>query len=103
MPPPHLLIGAVLVTWLIEWAVTAAFTRRLTASDAFSLLLINALTNPLANAAYNLAHTPFLVVEATVLAVEILLFRLLISPRWSMAATLALVANSASALLSLLC
>ena len=103
MPPPHLLIGAVLVTWLVEWAVTAAFTRRRTASDGYALLLINALTNPLANAAYNLAHTPFLVVEATVLAVEILLFRLLISPRWSTAATLALVANSASALLSLLC
>ena len=103
MPPPHLLIGAVLVTWLVEWAVTAAVARRLTASDAFSLLLINALTNPLANAAYNLAHTPFLVVEAAVLAAEILLFRLLISPQWSTAATLALVANSASALLSLLC
>ena len=102
MPPPHLLVGAVLVTWLVEWAVTAAVARRLTASDAFSLLLINALTNPLANAAYNLAHTPFVAVEVVVLAAEIPLFRLLISPRWSTAVTLALLANSASAFLSLL-
>ena len=102
MPPPHLLIGAVLVTWLVEWVIAAAFMRRLTATDGFALLLVNALTNPLANAAYNVAHTPFLVVEAAVLAVEILLFRLLISPRWSTAATLALLANSASALLSFL-
>jgi hypothetical protein len=102
MPPPHLLIGAILVTWLVEWAIAAAFMRRLTATDGVALLLINALTNPLANAAYNLAHMPFFAVEVVVLAAEIPLFRLLISPRWSTAATLALMANSASALLSVL-
>jgi hypothetical protein len=102
MPPSHLIIGAVLVTWLLEWVIAAAFMRRLTATDGLALLLINALTNPLANAAYNLAHTPFLAVEVVVLAAEIPLFRLLICPRWSTAVTLALLANSASALLSLL-
>jgi hypothetical protein len=102
MPAPGLLLGAVLITWLVEWAVWMALARRCVWREGIALLLVNAVTNPLANAAYNLAHVPALAVECVVIVVEIPLFRLLVARRSTQAAALSLVGNGASGLLSIL-
>ena len=99
MPAPAVLLLAVAVTWLVEWAACVALTQVL-GGDGLALLLVNALTNPLANAAYNLGHVPFALVESAVILAEIPLLRLLVVRRWAQAAALSVVGNGLSALLS---
>jgi hypothetical protein len=101
MPPTDLLLAAVVLTWLVEWVVVGAVLRRVVVSDGLGLLLINAATNPLANAAYNLGSMHPFAVEVVVILLEIPLFRFFITPRWSVAAPLAVAANIVSALASL--
>lgn len=102
MPPTERLLAAVVLTWIVEWAVVAIALRRVSMADGFGLLLVNAATNPLANAAYNLGRMPPLLVEACVVFVEIPLYYMCIIRRWNVATALALVGNLASALLSVL-
>jgi hypothetical protein len=100
MPTPALLLSAVVVTWLVEWVVCTASTRRFSRGDGFALLLVNALTNPLANAAFSLGQVPFVLVEFAVVLTEVALLRLLVVRRWTQAAMLSILANGGSALLS---
>jgi hypothetical protein len=91
------LLLALVITWLVEWGVMACLTRRLTWSDGFSMFLINAFTNPLANAAYQWGDVSFWWVEFVVIVVEIPLLRGLIVPRWKQAIALSIVANGITA------
>ena len=102
MPPAVAVLGAVAITWLVEWAVASALLRRCQWHDGVAFLLVNAVTNPLANAAYNLGHAPFALVECAVIAAEVPLLRLLVVRKWGQAATLSLAGNGATALLSAL-
>lgn len=97
MPGPVPLLSSLILTWLIEWAVCAVVLQRINGRDGLAVLAINAVTQPLANAAFNLAYAPWLLVEVIVTAVEIPALRLLIVDRWGQAAFLSLAANTASA------
>lgn len=102
MPSTSTLLIAVLVTWVVEWSVCSSLLRRFSWDDGQSLLLINAFTNPLANAAFNLGEVPFLVVEAAVVLAEIPLLRLLVAKDWRTAFVVSVAVNSLSASLSFL-
>jgi hypothetical protein len=102
VPTSAQLIFALLVTWLIEWSVVSLFNRRVEAAVGFGLLLMNAVTNPLANAAFHLANLPFPVTEAGVVALEIFFLRCYFDYRWRTACLLGVAANLTSAFAGLI-
>ena len=65
-------------------------------------LLVNALTEPIANAVYAAGIASWLAIEAIVVAVEMPFYGLLLQAAWRRALLLSLVANTASALIGVL-
>lgn len=95
------LVSYLLVTWLVEFAVTWAFLRRnskprTTTSLLRDTLLVNALTNPLLNFARLTWGVPIWAGELTVLLVEAPLYGLLFGLTPARALLLSLLANAAS-------
>jgi hypothetical protein len=101
LPDIPRLLCALTATWLVEWLLYAAITRQISSRQGIDFLLLNALTNPLANAAFNLANVSSLMVEIPVIVIEIPLLRLLITPNWTRAIIFSVILNTASALLSI--
>jgi hypothetical protein len=95
--PFQMLLFALGLTWLIEWAVAAAILRRCDARLALGVLLVNAVTQPLATAAVIELGYSFWLVEVLVCVVEVPLYRLLLGISFSRAVLISLVANTLSA------
>jgi hypothetical protein len=93
----RVLLTALVLTWLIEWAVAAVILRRSNWRLAYSMLLVNALTQPLASAAVLELDYNFWMVEGLVIIVEIPLYRMLVSKSWPQASLISLVGNTLSA------
>jgi hypothetical protein len=100
--PILILLIALGLTWLIEWAVAALVLRGSSRRLAFRVLLVNALTQPLAAAAILELDFDFWLVEAAVCMVEIPLYRLLVTKSWRQAFIISLVGNGLSAAASFL-
>ena len=101
MPTVAQLIIALLITWLIECTAVSLWNRRVEASVCLGLLLMNAVTNPLANAAFHLANLSMFLLEAGVVVSEALFLRYYFDYHWCKASLLSVVANCASALAGL--
>ena len=89
---------ALALTWGLELATAKALLRRSWLSLAWPVLLVNAFSNPLANAAIHLGGWPVLGTEAAVVAAEIPLYALVLEIPRRQAAALSLAANVLSAL-----
>ena len=99
MSPVARLAAAFALTVLVEVAVLAATARRPFAQIAWAGLLVNLLTNPVANAAaIELGASPWLI-EALVVFVEAPLYGVLFKLSVRGAILAAVAANAASALL----
>jgi hypothetical protein len=97
------LVLALVLTWLVEWAVAAVILRRSDTSLALTVLLVNALTQPPATAAVRELDFNFWLIELVVLVVEVPLYRLLIlRASWTQAGLISLVGNSLTAAVSFL-
>jgi hypothetical protein len=94
--PFRVLLVALGLTWLIEWGAVAVMLRRASLAMALAVLLINALTQPLAMAAYLELGIGFWPIELVVCLVEIPLYRLLLRVPWPRAGAISLVANALS-------
>jgi predicted Kef-type K+ transport protein len=90
------------LTWLLEWAAVAVILRRSNLRIASAVLLINALTEPLAVATFNELQVNFYVIEVVVCLVEFPLYRLLLQVSWKQAGLISVVANTLSAAVSFL-
>jgi hypothetical protein len=95
------LLLALFLTWLIEWAVAAVLFRHGDFRLGYCVLLINAFTNPLANFAYLQWRVSFWLVEASVVVVEVPLYRFLLRTSWARGLLLSAGANFVSALAGL--
>ncbi len=95
--PWHALALALLLTWLVEWAAAAVILRRSTLKMGYAVLLINALTLPLASGAFYELGWNYFFVEGLVCVVEVPLYRFLLTVPWSRAVLISLVANVLSA------
>lgn len=102
MPSVQTLLLALLLTWLVEWAVAAAVLLRSDTHLAYNTLLINAFTNPLANWAYWEWDSNFWEIEVVVFLVEIPLYRSLLGIPWKLAVIISLAGNGLSAACSFL-
>jgi len=94
---PRQLVVSLVLTWLIEWATAAVILRRSDRRLAYNVLLINALTNPPAVAAFTEFGIHFLLIELLVVTVEVPLYRLLLRVPWRLALTIGVLANALSA------
>ena len=99
MPSTGVLLGAVGLTWVIEWLICAALLARWRSQDALLIGLINLATVPLANAAHHLAGAPWLAVEVGVVVVEMVPLRALVVGTWRQAILVSLMMNATSALI----
>ena len=90
---------ALLLTWILELGAARLIAGGSWRALAWPVLLVNAVTNPLANAACRLGGIPVLPVEACVVLAEVPLYALLLGPglSWHRAAGLSLAANVLSA------
>jgi hypothetical protein len=99
VPSTTNLILALVFTWLIEWCITSVFLNAIDLRVGCYVLLLNAITNPLAHAVVYLAGISIIVAETGVVLVEIPLFYFLLRLDWRRASVLSLAANLASALI----
>jgi hypothetical protein len=90
------------LTILIEFCVLALVQRRELRRVLLAALLVNAFTEPVANAVYAAGIASWLAIEVAVVAVEMLLYGLLLQTAWRRALLLSQIANSASALIGVL-
>ncbi len=88
------------LTIVAESATAQTIPRRFR-PNGLDLILVNALTNPIANLAYREGFG-FMPIEVAVVAVETTAFRAMAGVSWRASAGLAIVLNIASASLSLL-
>jgi len=100
--PFHVLVCALGLTWLMEWAVVAALLQRSNARLACAVLLVNAMTQPPAMAAFAELGYSFWLIEVAVCVVEVPLYRLLLGVSYSRAGLISLTANTLSAAASFL-
>jgi hypothetical protein len=100
MARPSDLLSWLLLTWLVEWAVAAALLRRGDFWLGYYMLLINALTNPLANYFVLEHQANFWLVEGVVCVLEIVLCHFLLRISWFKACLLSVLANGVSGALS---
>ncbi len=88
------LVSALFLTWALEFVVACLFLRRLAWRAAWPVLLANALTNPLANAAFQAGGFHPAAIEPLVFLVEIPLYAILLEELpWRRACLLSLSAN----------
>jgi hypothetical protein len=99
---PRASLVALALTAVIEFAVIALIQRRDVRRLLLAAILVNACTEPLANALYQSGVAPWLVIEIAVALAEAPLYRALLASGWRRAGAIALCANAASALTGVL-
>lgn len=91
---------ALFLTVLIEFFVIYFLLKRKASLTAFSVIVVNLITNPLANSIY--PQIGFLEIELWVIAVEAMLLAVLLEIKGREAAMVSICANVPTLLLSLL-
>jgi hypothetical protein len=95
-------LAALGLTVLVEFVVLSLIQRRAWGRVLLAAVLVNGCTEPLASLIYRSGTVPWIAIEAAVILVEWPLYRLLLPVGRGRAFVLALLANTASALVGVL-